>query len=110
MDVVQKQSLSHDGAAPAFIQKHAACIQGVLAGFDRLRLRGTLRPLYGPQERQTDWPKPLGRRRNPVHPLHRSVVTDKGRTTLTALLAARQADVDQLTKLARENRVGDKNF
>ena len=31
---------------------------------------------------------------------HRYVVTDKGRTTMTALLAARQADVNQLTKLA----------
>jgi hypothetical protein len=31
---------------------------------------------------------------------HRYVVTDKGRTTITALLAARKADVDQLTKLA----------
>lgn len=31
---------------------------------------------------------------------HRYVVTDKGRNTITALLAARKADVDQLTKLA----------
>jgi hypothetical protein len=31
---------------------------------------------------------------------HRYVVTDKGRITITALLAARQADVSQLTKLA----------
>lgn len=31
---------------------------------------------------------------------HRYVVTDKGRTTITALLAARKADVDQLTQLA----------
>ena len=31
---------------------------------------------------------------------HRYVLTDKGRTTITALLAARKADVDQLTKLA----------
>jgi hypothetical protein len=31
---------------------------------------------------------------------HRYVVSDKGRTTITALLAARKADVDQLTKLA----------
>ena len=31
---------------------------------------------------------------------HRYVVTDKGRITITALLAARKADVDQLTKLA----------
>lgn len=31
---------------------------------------------------------------------HRYVVTDKGRTTITALLAARKADVDKLTKIA----------
>lgn len=31
---------------------------------------------------------------------HRYVVTDKGRTTITALLAARKADVQQLTKIA----------
>jgi len=31
---------------------------------------------------------------------HRYVVTDKGRAIITALLAARQADVNQLTKLA----------
>jgi hypothetical protein len=31
---------------------------------------------------------------------HRYVVTDKGRTTITALLAAKKADVNQLTKLA----------
>ena len=31
---------------------------------------------------------------------HRYVVTEKGRTTLTALLAARKADVEQLTKMA----------
>ena len=46
---MQKQSLSHGDASNAFIQKHAPCIQGVLSGFDRLRLRGTLRQLYGPQ-------------------------------------------------------------
>ncbi len=31
---------------------------------------------------------------------HRYVVTEKGRTTITALLTARKADVDKLTKLA----------
>jgi hypothetical protein len=31
---------------------------------------------------------------------HRYMVTDKGRTTITALLAARKADVEKLTKLA----------
>lgn len=31
---------------------------------------------------------------------HRYILSDKGRTTITALLAARRADVDQLTKMA----------
>jgi hypothetical protein len=31
---------------------------------------------------------------------HRWVLTDHGRRAITALLAARQANVDQLTKLA----------
>jgi hypothetical protein len=31
---------------------------------------------------------------------HRYVVSTKGRTVVTALLAARNADVEQLTKLA----------
>jgi len=46
---MQIQSLIHDGASNSFIHKHASCILGVLSGFDRLRLRGTLRQLYGPQ-------------------------------------------------------------
>ena len=35
-----------------------------------------------------------------VNGTHRWLLTDKGRRLATALLAARQADVDQLTKLA----------
>jgi len=31
---------------------------------------------------------------------HRYVLSEKGRTTITALLAARKADVNQLTKMA----------
>jgi hypothetical protein len=46
---MRKQPVIHDGASNAFIHKHASCIRGVLSGFDRLRLRGTLRQLYGPQ-------------------------------------------------------------
>jgi hypothetical protein len=46
---MQKQPITHDGTSNAFIHKHASCILGVLSGFDRLRLRGTLRQLYGPQ-------------------------------------------------------------
>jgi hypothetical protein len=29
----------------SFLQRHASCVMGVLSGFDRLRFRGTLRPL-----------------------------------------------------------------
>ena len=47
--VMQNKPLVHGSASNAFIDKHASCIQGVLSGFDRLRLRGTLRQLYGPQ-------------------------------------------------------------
>jgi len=35
-----------------------------------------------------------------VSATHRYVLSEKGRTTITALLAARKADVDQLTKMA----------
>jgi hypothetical protein len=33
----------------SFIRKHSESISGILSGFDRLRLRGTLRQLYCPQ-------------------------------------------------------------
>jgi hypothetical protein len=46
---MQKTPLIDGSASNAFLDKHASCIQGVLSGFDRLRLRGTLRQLYGPQ-------------------------------------------------------------
>ena len=46
---MKKQPAIPDRASNAFIQKHRSSIQGVLCGFDRLRLRGTLRQLYGPQ-------------------------------------------------------------
>jgi len=46
---MQKQPVIHDGASNAFVHKHASRIQGVLSGFDRLRQRGTLRQLDGPQ-------------------------------------------------------------
>jgi hypothetical protein len=46
---MQKQPLAHGSAPNGFIHKHAASIIGILSGFDRLRLRGTLRQLYCPQ-------------------------------------------------------------
>src|SRR5215203_6804719 len=37
-----------DGAVHPFIQRHQADVIGVLHGWDRLRLQGTLRSLYHP--------------------------------------------------------------
>src|SRR6266404_4567738 len=39
----------HDSASNTFVQKHSSCVIGILSGFDRLRLRGTLRQLYCPR-------------------------------------------------------------
>ena len=41
-----------DGVASSFIQAHQADVIGVLHGFDRLRLAGTLRSLYHPEVMQ----------------------------------------------------------
>jgi hypothetical protein len=46
---MQNQPHTHGSASNSFIQKHSATVLGVLSGFDRLRLRGTLRQLYCPQ-------------------------------------------------------------
>lgn len=46
---MQNKPHTHGGAFNAFTHKHSTSILGVLSGFDRLRLRGTLRQLYGPQ-------------------------------------------------------------
>jgi hypothetical protein len=46
---MQTQPVTHGSVPNSFIHKHSASIIGVLSGFDRLRLRGTLRQLYGPQ-------------------------------------------------------------
>lgn len=46
---MQKSPFIHGSASNAFIHKHETSILGVLSGLDRLRLRGTLRQLYGPQ-------------------------------------------------------------
>ena len=43
---------SRDGVAASFIQAHQADVIGVLHGFDRLRLAGTLRSLYHPDVMQ----------------------------------------------------------
>ena len=45
---VNKQNSSLCGAPNLFIAKHAADVIGQLHGFDRLRLQGTLPPLYHP--------------------------------------------------------------
>ncbi len=44
-----KQPLTHGNAPNLFIQKYQPRILGVLCGFDRIRLRGTLRQLYCPK-------------------------------------------------------------
>src|ERR1700735_4242775 len=46
---MQNKPLTHGSVSNAFIHKHGSSILGVLSGFDRLRLRGTLRQLYAPQ-------------------------------------------------------------
>jgi hypothetical protein len=46
---MQTQPVSHGSVPSSFIHKHSASIIGVLSGFDRLRLRGTLRQLYCPR-------------------------------------------------------------
>ena len=49
MDIMQKsKSTSPDNVPNPFIQRHQADVIGVLRGFDRLRLQGTLRSLYYP--------------------------------------------------------------
>jgi hypothetical protein len=44
---MKKKSTSHNITSP-FVAKHSSDVIGVLSGFDRLRLRGTLRALYQP--------------------------------------------------------------
>jgi hypothetical protein len=45
---MQTPSTQSNHAPEAFIQKHQADVTGILKGFDRLRLQGTLRSLYHP--------------------------------------------------------------
>jgi hypothetical protein len=46
---MQNQPIIPGSAPNSFIQKHASNVLGKLSGFDRLRLRGTLRQLYCPR-------------------------------------------------------------
>ena len=46
---MKTQSSDPGSTSNSFIKKHGASIIGVLSGFDRLRLRGTLRQLYCPR-------------------------------------------------------------
>ena len=46
---MKTQSSIPDSASNSFIQKHSSAVIGILSGFDRLRLRGTLRQLYCPR-------------------------------------------------------------
>jgi hypothetical protein len=45
---VKTSTTTHHSASDSFIDKHGQSITGILHGFDRLRLRGTLRTLYHP--------------------------------------------------------------
>ncbi len=44
----QQTSSVDTSVAPAFLTRCGSCVTGVLSGFDRLRLRGTLRHLFQP--------------------------------------------------------------
>ena len=44
----RKNASSPSGVPELFLTKFGSCIQGAIAGFDRLRLRGTLRHLFQP--------------------------------------------------------------
>src|SRR5437588_4957862 len=43
-----KNTKPSDNVTPPFVARHAEDVIGILSGFDRLRLRGTLRALYQP--------------------------------------------------------------
>ena len=43
-----KNTKPSDNVTPPFVARHAEDVIGILSGFDRLRLRGTLRSLYQP--------------------------------------------------------------
>ena len=45
---MKTQPLTHGSTSNSFLHKHRERITGILHGFDRLRLRGTLRTLYHP--------------------------------------------------------------
>jgi hypothetical protein len=45
---VMKKKYTSDNVTCAFVAKPSADVTGVVSGFDRLRLRGTLRALYQP--------------------------------------------------------------
>ena len=45
---MKKKNNPSDNVTYPFVAKHSADVIGVLSGFDRLRLRGTLRALYQP--------------------------------------------------------------
>jgi len=99
------------GVPESFYSKFGQFITAVLTGFDRIRFRATLR-IY-PGEHQA-----IERRRQSAaitrkltllraHGLirkvsgsHRYVLSQNGRRIITALLAARHADIDQLTRMA----------
>jgi hypothetical protein len=46
---------AHESTSNSFLAKYKEQISGFLQGFDRLRLRGTLRQLYCPRVREAYW-------------------------------------------------------
>jgi hypothetical protein len=81
----------------------------VLAGFRNRDLRPRLYPAHSTEEQQKRQAAAVTRRLALLHAhglikkvtgTHRWMLTTKGRRIITALLAARQADVEQLTQLA----------
>jgi hypothetical protein len=91
------------GVPPAFLNRFGTSITGVCGA----RCALSSKPGTAPEERrragavtrQLRWLRAHGRWRK-VSGTHRYVVTGGGRKIITALLAARQADVEQLTALA----------
>jgi len=57
-----KSSLHHGHGVEQFLAQHGGDVTGVIEGFDRLRLRGSLRDLL---PAQLHVPPPLQRRRAP---------------------------------------------
>ena len=123
---MQNQTVPRSHGVPeSFYTKFGQYVTAVLSGFDRVRFRATLRVLYQPSmmdrylgycgvklkdfktfaESTTAKVKAAAYRAahgliRKVCGAHRYILTPTGHRIVTALLAARRADIDQLTQLA----------